>query len=633
MTPIEVAYVVFGVYLVVLIATAVLGVILRIRAARHGDQVKEHYAAGAGLMSFTWFFTMAASLYSGYSVSGIVNESFNAGWTSTRWIPGGIGVYVGFLFLAPRLHALGKSRGYMTVSHFLFDRYLPNNSGSVWVAHTLRLVSFAALQLPIFTYLITQFQALGIEIRTFTNGAISPVVAVCVAAAVLLVSDLLGGMRSVAYTDVLQGVVLFLGSIIFLVIQSTELGGLPQAAKFYRDPANAAIPSVAGMQNVPPPATIVSYFDFVIKTTIAATMFPHLSQRLFVGRSAAVVRNGLAIMGFTFFVVQLSSMVTGWVAISALAGAVAKGESAFSKMLVLVSNHGTGQAFLAALLLAAAICAMMSTADSALLSFSVMWTVDVYKCYIRPNASPRELLFFGRVMSTIGLAIGVTLGLLTIQTGTPNLSALFSLQNVTPIHVAPAVWLGLHWRGLRGEAVAAGMISGLAVTIGLVFSPLNVGLVKGQDSTACGLSTAMIGFFVNITVTVVLGLLLQKRPGLFGDVAAATAAAKAALYDRLDVGARRDRMLNAPVMLLLLLLLLFTAPFCFRPGAPNQFVGDMAVWAFVALFLSGLLAVVNACCYLFLWEDYQEPGAHLPEHSDAKDVADFGVQKTGIAAD
>ena len=147
-------------------------------------------------------------------------------------------------------------------------------------------------------------------------------------------------------------------------------------------------------------------------------------------------------------------------------------------------------------------------------------------------------------------------GLLTIQTGTPNLSALFSLQNVTPIHVAPAVWLGLHWRGLRGEAVAAGMFSGLAVTIGLVFSPLNTGLVKGQDSTACGLSTALIGFFVNITITVVLGLLLQKRPTLFGDVAAATASAKATLYEKLDMGPRRVRMLNAPVMLLLIMLLL-----------------------------------------------------------------------------
>lgn len=51
-----------------------------------------------------------------------------------------------------------------TVSQFLFERYLPSSSSRVWVAHTLRLVSFFALQLPVFTYLITQFQALGIEV-------------------------------------------------------------------------------------------------------------------------------------------------------------------------------------------------------------------------------------------------------------------------------------------------------------------------------------------------------------------------------------------------------------------------------------------------------------------------------------
>jgi Na+/proline symporter len=49
---------------------------------------------------------------------------------------------------------------------------------------------------------------------------------------------------------------------------------------------------------------------------------------------------------------------------------------------------------------------------------------------------------------------------MTIERGVPNLTGLFSLQNVTPIHVAPAVWLGLHWKGLRGEAVVAGMLSG-----------------------------------------------------------------------------------------------------------------------------------------------------------------------------
>jgi Na+/proline symporter len=50
---------------------------------------------------------------------------------------------------------------------------------------------------------------------------------------------------------------------------------------------------------------------------------------------------------------------------------------------------------------------------------------------------------------------------MTIEKGVPNLTGLFSLQNVTPIHVAPAVWLGLHWKGLRGEAVVAGMVSGV----------------------------------------------------------------------------------------------------------------------------------------------------------------------------
>lgn len=57
---------------------------------------------------------------------------------------------------------------------------------------------------PDSTYLITQFQALGTEVRTFTSGHISATTAVLVSAAILLIFDLTGGMRAVAYTDVLQ---------------------------------------------------------------------------------------------------------------------------------------------------------------------------------------------------------------------------------------------------------------------------------------------------------------------------------------------------------------------------------------------------------------------------------------------
>jgi Na+/proline symporter len=58
----------------------------------------------------------------------------------------------------------------------------------------------------------------------------------------------------------------------------------------------------------------------------------------------------------------------------------------------------------------AAVCAMMSTADSSLLAFSSMWVKDLFVPYIRPRATQRQQIWFGRVMSVVGLSIGVFLG-------------------------------------------------------------------------------------------------------------------------------------------------------------------------------------------------------------------------------
>lgn len=99
-------------------------------------------------------------------------------------------------------------------------------------------------------------------------------------------------------------------------------------------------------------------------------------------------------------------------------------------------------------------------------------------------------LYCSKMMAIIGLVIGVTLSLYTIENGKPDLSGLFAIQNVTPIHVAPGVWLGLHWKGLRGEAVLAGMVAGLGVTIGLVFSDYNLRRAAGGDMLECGESSA-----------------------------------------------------------------------------------------------------------------------------------------------
>lgn len=225
------------------------------------------------------------------------------------------------------------------------------------------------------------------------------------------------------------GMVLLVGSIIFLILQATELGGLPAAKQYWSDRTNLAQPRVANMQLIPTRVQIVSYFDFTFKTTVAATTFPHLCQRLFCSRSANVMKRGMAMMNFTYFIVQLSSMVMGWTAVSALRHTY-KGGSPFGHMLVLVAEKGGGQAFAAALLLASAICAMMSTADSAMLAFSTMWVRDLFKPYLFRRSTEFQQLMFGKLMAFVGLSIGVGLAIKTLQSvpPKPDLSALFSLQ-------------------------------------------------------------------------------------------------------------------------------------------------------------------------------------------------------------
>ncbi len=120
--------------------------------------------------------------YSGYSISGIANEAYTTGWhvirqapstnhkhplaltesPLSRWIPAGIPIYTLFLLLGPRLHALAKSRGYLTVGEFAFDRFAV--SSHPVVPHGIRILILFSLQLPVFCYVITQFQSVAIEV-------------------------------------------------------------------------------------------------------------------------------------------------------------------------------------------------------------------------------------------------------------------------------------------------------------------------------------------------------------------------------------------------------------------------------------------------------------------------------------
>ena len=97
-------------------------------------------------------------------------------------------------------------------------------------------------------------------------------------------------------------------------------------------------------------------------------------------------------------------------------------------------------------LFAAILAAVMSTADSVLLSISSMLTKDLYGRFARPHASQRELALVGKICSWATIAIVVHLAI--VCRGMTLMQVLDRKFDIL-VQLGPAFFLGLHWRRFR----------------------------------------------------------------------------------------------------------------------------------------------------------------------------------------
>uniref|UniRef100_A0A7S0X4Z7 Sodium/solute symporter n=1 Tax=Mantoniella antarctica TaxID=81844 RepID=A0A7S0X4Z7_9CHLO len=573
-----------------------------------GDAMKNHFGAGKGLGGVALFFTLSASLFSAYSVEGIAWEAWFKGWFATRWIPAGVGVYMCFLILAPRFNALGQQRGYLTVSEVVYDRFAAPNSAFHLTAHLLRVLTFAAMMLPIFTYQVSQFVSCGRIAEAFTGGEVSETGAILLFALIMLFVECLGGLRAVAYTDIIQGVMLIVGSLVFFIASGVEFGGLARAKQYFVEEGKfATMPSTAGSWS------IISYTSFVLRVSVAATMFPHLAMRLFVAKDPKMLQRGLAGMNFTFFWVQLSTMIAGWTAVYALRNTasvkdISNQQSIFGYLALELKAASRFGDFAASLLVLAAFAAMISTADSGLLAFSTMLVRDIYQPYARLlwKKAPMDgasLKYIGSVTSICGLLIGLCLSIYNVREGKPDITGLFSIQTVTPIHAIPAVWGGLHLHWLSGEAVLAGLVAGLTAGLVMVLDPdFNDKRVLGLDEHSSGWNTSVFALMINLGVVAVFTIVekfLWKPPK----------ATQLSGTRPLFVGPKVDKMLSNPLCWVVMLFTLLAAcPFWYKQESAVKYVGAMSSYAFTSLFFSFVLALQVSAMYLFRWETFQPVG-------------------------
>jgi Na+/proline symporter len=142
------------------------------------------------------------------------------------------------------------------------------------------------------------------------------------------------------------------------------------------------------------------------------------------------------------------------------------------------------------------LAAMMSTADSALLSISSMFTKDIYARFIRPDSSQVHLTAVAKSCSwiTIALLVGLAIALRYHA----SLVALMDRKLDLLIQMVPIFMVGLRWPGLRAGPVLIGLCTGILLAMLLAFG----GFDFVQKGKIAGFHPGLVAVLPNLAIAI-----------------------------------------------------------------------------------------------------------------------------------
>ncbi len=419
------------------------------RRARRASTLTDHVLAGRDIGLGVLLLTLFATQYSGNSLSGFPGQTYRQGLAYFMSVPFMVGIVAGYLLFVPRLFARSRAGRYITPNDFLQDRF----------AH--RALHYIAAAIFIFTlcnFLLAQLMALGHAVAGLTDHRIPYAAGVLGGAAVILIYELLGGMRAVAWTDALQGLSLAVGLAVIVLLLVINVGTPGEVVSRIQQiaPEKAATPDLS---------TCLTWLSTFMLLSLGGPLYPQAIQRIYAARSARTLRRALAIMAFLPLFAVTAVVFMGAVGIVLFPGLdPAESDQITFRVLGYLATSDPRAYVPTLIVMVAVIAAIMSTADSCLLSLSSILTRDLGRR--REPISGRELRGQLRRASWISVSVMVVLATLAL-TPITTLWGLLVVKFEVLIQLSPAFVLGS--AGARDDSRAFShrdILSGRGVGLG-----------------------------------------------------------------------------------------------------------------------------------------------------------------------
>ena len=466
-----------GLYLLVLIG---VGWATR----RHGPRtgLGDFYLAGRNLGGFVLLLTLYATQYSGNSLLGYPGEAVRLGYAWVMSVGFMMAIIVAYLLFAPRLQMLAHRHDFVTPGDWISYRF---NSPK------LTLIANVLLILALSNYLLAQLMAMGHVTEGLTDGAIPYWVGVVLLTLVVIVYESVGGMRAVAWTDCVQGIMLLVGLVGLLLAVVPTPGHLAELTEAVAAaaPEKVAVPGWDVSRN---------WFSTILLIGLSGAVYPHAIQRIYAARDAATLKRAFSIMVFLPLVTTGVMFMVGILAIVEL-GSIGDADQVMPALLNAWAGRSLLLYILCVVVITAIVAAVMSTADSVLLSLSSILAKDIVGTTLLRGAPEAQLTRIGKRLSWVVVAVLVAIAL----TPRVTLWGLTEIKMEILAQVAPLFILGVGWRRLTTTAAFSGMLAGCATYASL--------LLIGQPEV-WNIHAGIVALAVNIA-TCASVTFVQTQPG------------------------------------------------------------------------------------------------------------------------
>lgn len=467
-----------------------IGVGIYSRKRVHG--INDFFLGSRNMGAWMSAFAYGTSYFSAVVFVGYAGKF---GWDngiSVVWIGVGnaiIGCLFAWLLLAKRTRSMTHKLNASTIPEFFAERY---------DSKAMKIVSAVVIFIFLVPYTASIYKGLGYMFESSYGLPMNTIILIMTGLTGIYL--ILGGYVATAINDLIQGVIMIVGSILMVtfILSRPEVGGLTQGLATLNS-INPALTSVFG----PAPIKLGA---LVLLTSLGTWGLPQMLHKFYAIKDEKAIKRGTIISTVFALIIGCSAYFSGVFGRVMLGNEVPMGnrDMIIPKMLELALPDA-----LMGVIIVLMLSASMSTLASLVLVSSSVISIDLIKGFIKPNIDQKKTMQNMRLFCLAFLALAFFMAIWQ----NPTIDALMALSwgVISGMFIAPYLF-GLLWKGTTRLGAWAGFAAGsLAMTIGLIIELPKAGFNMAKIFMPGIGAVAMIASIVAVPVV----SLISKK---YGDV-------------------------------------------------------------------------------------------------------------------